>query len=96
MEREGAEADEKKALISTLLTGDIVVMDNLRTHHVQAVGEVPRDAGAEPLYPPVCSPDLNPIKKLWSKVKATLRKLRARSPDALDTAIQFAFRCVSA
>ena len=38
---------------------------------------------------------LNPIEKLWSKVKATWRKLRVRSPDALDTAIQFAFRGVS-
>lgn len=85
----------KEILISTLRPGDIVVMGNLRTHHVQAVGDLLRDAGAEALYLPAYSPDLNPIEKLWPKVKATLRKLRVRSPDALDTAIQFAFRCVS-
>lgn len=85
----------KKTLVPTLRPGDIVVMDNLRTHHIQAVGELLHDAGAEALYLPAYSPDLNPIEKLWSKVKATLRKLRVRSPDALDSAIQFAFRCVS-
>jgi transposase len=45
----------------------------------------------EVLYLPPYSPDLNPIEKLWSKVKAILRKLRVRSPDALDDAIHFAF-----
>jgi len=85
----------KDVLIPTLHPGDIVVMDNLRTHHIQAVGELLHDAGAEALYLPAYSPDLNTIEKLWSKVKATLRKLRVRSPDALDSAIQFAFRCVS-
>lgn len=43
------------------------------------------------LYLPPYSPDLNPIEKLWSKVKAILRKLRVRFPDALDDAIRFAF-----
>ena len=86
----------KEVLIPTLRPGDIVVMDNLRTHHVQAVGELLRNAGAEALYLPAYSPDLNPIEKLWSKVKAILRKFRVRSPDALDAAIRFAFRCVSA
>ena len=45
----------------------------------------------EVLYLPPYSPDLNPIEKLWSKVKAILRKLRVRFPDALDDAIRFAF-----
>ena len=71
-------------------------MDNLRTHHVQAVGELLRNAGAEALYLPAYSPDLNPLEKLWSKVKAILRKLWVRSPDALDAAIRFSFRCVFA
>jgi len=86
----------KDVLIPTLHPGDIVVMDNLRTHHIQAVGELLHGAGAEVLYLPPYSPDLNPIEKLWSKVKAILRKLRVRSPDALDDAIHFALNCVSA
>ena len=86
----------KEALIPTLRPSDIVVMDNLRTYHVQAIGGLLRDAGAEALYLPAYSPDLNPIEKLWSKMKAILRRLRVRSPDALDAAIRSAFRCVSA
>ncbi len=86
----------KETLVPTLRPGDIVVMDNLRTHHIQAVGELLHGAGAEVLYLPPYSPDLNPIEKLWSKVKAILRKLRVRSPDALDDAIHFALDCVSA
>ena len=39
-----------------------VVMDSLRTHHVQAVGELLRDAGVAALYLPAYSPDLNPIE----------------------------------
>ncbi len=54
------------------------------------------NAGAGLLYLPAYSPDLNPIEKLWSKVKAILRKLRIRSLDAPDTAIRYALRCASA
>ena len=86
----------KDVLIPTLRPGDIVVMDNLRTHHIQAVSELLHDAGAEVLYLPPYSPDLNPIEKLWSKVKAVLRKLRVRSLDALDAAVCFALNGVSA
>ena len=86
----------KDILIPALRPGDIVVMDNLRTHHIQAVGELLHGAGAEVLYLPPYSPELNPMEKLWSKVKAILRKLRIRSLDALDDAIRFALNCVSA
>ncbi len=85
----------KDVLIPTLHPGDIVVMDNLRTHHIQAVGELLRGVGAEVLYLPPYSPDLNPIEKLWSKVKAILRKFRVRTLDALESAIQAAVACVS-
>ena len=84
----------KETLIPALRPGDVVVMDNLRTHHMQAVGELLHAAGAEVFYLPPYSPDLNPIEKLWSKVKAILRKLRVRSPDLLPAAIRFAFNCV--
>ncbi|MCI9002538.1 MAG: hypothetical protein HFG03_06885 [Oscillibacter sp.] len=57
----------KEALIPTLRPGDIVGMDHLMTHHVLAVGELLRDAGAASLYLPAYSPDLNPIEKSWSK-----------------------------
>ena len=59
------------------------------------MGELLRKAEVEVLYLPPYSPDLNPIEKMWSKVKAVLKKLRIRTPDALEPAIQKAVACVS-
>ena len=63
----------KNVLIPTLHTGDIVVMDNMRTHHVKEVRTLLQEAGLKLLYLPACSPDLNPIENMWSKIKAILR-----------------------
>jgi transposase len=68
----------KNVLIPTLHRGDIVVMDNMRSHHVKGVKEALRAAGVIPLYLPLHSPDLNPIEMLWSKMKAILRKWGCR------------------
>lgn len=59
------------------------------------MSELLHGARARVLYLPAYSPDIHPIEKLWSKVKAILRKLRVRSPEALDVAIHFAFDQVS-
>lgn len=47
----------KEVLIPTLRPGDIVVLDNLRTHHIQAAGELLHTASAELLYLPAYSPE---------------------------------------
>lgn len=60
----------KENLLPTLKPNDIIVMDNLRSHHVKEVEKTIRAADMLPLYLPPYSPDLNPIEKLWSKVKA--------------------------
>lgn len=65
-------------LIPTLKPGDIVVMDNIRSHHVKAVGEPLHKNGMILLYLPPYSPDLNPIEMMWSKMKAILRKWKVR------------------
>ena len=62
----------KETLLPTLKPGDIVVMDNMRSHHVKAVREVLEEKGMKVLYLPPYSPDLNPIEKMWSKMKALL------------------------
>lgn len=73
-----------------------MVMDNFRMHHIQAVSDLLRDAGAQALYLPAYSPDLNLIEKLWSKVNAILRKLQVCTSDKLEAAIHFALKPVSA
>lgn len=74
-------------LCPKLRPGDVVVMDNLSSHKVQGVRERIAAAGAELLYLPPYSPDLNPIEKAWSKLKQLLRSAKARTKEALDQAI---------
>jgi transposase len=74
-------------LCPLLHTGDVVVMDNLSSHKVAGVEQRIKKSGAEVLYLPPYSPDLNPIEKAWSKLKTLLRSAKARSKEALDQAI---------
>jgi transposase len=82
-------------LCPTLRPGDVVVMDNLSSHKVDGVSEKIADRGAEVLYLPPYSPDLNPIEKAWSKIKQHLRSARARSKEDLDNAITEALSLVT-
>jgi transposase len=61
-----------------------VVMDNLPSHHTNAVAETLDAAGLGLLYLPRYSPDLSPIEPGWSKVKTRLRADAARTKEALD------------
>jgi len=83
-------------LVPALKPGDVVVMDNLAAHKVAAVREKVEAAGATVLYLPPYSPDLNPIEKMWSKVKQFLRSAAARTKDALEAAIADALAAVTA
>ena len=85
----------KETLLPTLRPGDIVVMDNMRSHHVKAVREILEAKGMKVLYLPPYSPDLNPIEKMWSKMKAILRKWKIRCLEQLPDAIERALACVS-
>lgn len=70
-------------LAPALRPGDIVNLDNLGSHKVSGVQEAILEAGAALLYLPPYSPDLNPIEKFFSKLKALLRKAATRTVDAL-------------
>ena len=80
----------KQILAPTLTAGDIVVMDNVATHKVAGIREAIEARGATLLYLPPYSPDLNPIEKAFAKIKATLRKIGARTREALWQAIALA------
>ena len=85
----------KHELIPKLKPDDVVVMDNLRSHHVQGVQEAFEAAGIRFLYLPPYSPDLNPIEKMWSKLKAILRKWKIRLVDLLPDSVAKALMLVS-
>jgi transposase len=74
-------------LAPTLMPGDIVIMDNLGSHKVDGVQRAIEAVGAKLIYLPPYSPDLNPIEQFFSKLKAYLRKVAARTVDALHAAL---------
>ena len=77
----------EQVLAPSLKPGDIVVMDNLSSHKVAGIREAIKAVGAYLLYLPPYSPDLNPIEQAFSKLKAHLRKVSARTVDELWEAI---------
>jgi transposase len=77
------EAYVEQFLAPTLQPGDIVVMDNLSSHKGPKVRALIEAVRAKLLYLPPYSPDFNPIEKLFSKLKALLRKAAERTVDGL-------------
>jgi len=82
-------------LAPSLEPGDVVVMDNLGAHKAAGVEEAIDAVGASVWWLPAYSPDLNPIEKLWSKVKNRLRKAAADTLEGLCRAAGEAFRAVT-
>ena len=80
----------EKILCPMLRPNDIVVMDNLSVHKSPEALRLIQAVGAEVRFLPAYSPDLNPIEKMWSKVKALLRSAEARTQEELDAAISMA------
>ena len=68
-------------------------MDNMKSHHAKDVKSCLNERRVSYLHLPPYSPDLNPI--LWSKIKTTLRKLKARISEQLPLAIKAAFATVT-
>ena len=68
-------------LVPTLMSGDIVVMDNLGSHKSQAVRDAIRATGAKLFFLPPYSPDLNPIEQVFAKLKTLLRKAEPRTVE---------------
>ncbi len=90
------EAYVEQALAPMLKEGQAVVMDNLSAHKGKKVRELVEARGCRVLFLPPYSPDLNPIEEAFSKVKASLRRARARSREALVGAIGRAISAVTA
>jgi len=74
------------ALARELHPGDIVVCDNLSVHKVKGVREAIERCGAQLLYLPAYSPDLNPIEMAFAKLKAHLRQAAQRTSEGLLSA----------
>jgi transposase len=85
----------EQVLCPCLKAGDVVIMDNLSPHKLKRVGQLIAAAGAELLYLPPYSPDLNPIEKAWAKLKQLLRAAKARASDLLEQAVAQALAAIT-
>jgi transposase len=90
------EAFVEQVLAPTLGAGDVVVMDNLSSHKRARTRQLIRTRGAEVLYLPPYSPDLNPIENVFAKIKQRLRTLSCRSREALWASMQSVLNTVTA
>src|SRR5215218_2331133 len=89
------EAYVQWGLSPTLCPGQVVVMYNLSAHKGERVRELIEQRGCELLYLPSYSPDFNPIEEAFGKMKGFLRRVEARSREALLEAIGAAISAVS-
>ena len=70
-------------------------LDNLGSHKTERVRELVEERGCEVWFLPPYSPDMNPIEEAFSKVKALLKKVSARTKEALLSAIARALAAVA-
>ncbi len=82
-------------LVTELRAGDVVIMDNLSAHKGPTIRERIEAVGARLFFLPPYSPDFSPIELAWSKMKATLRRLAARSREQLLLAVEHALRTIT-
>jgi transposase len=77
----------EQILAPTLRKGDIVFMDNLRSHKIDGVRQALEAVGAKVSYLRAYSPDLNPIEMAFSKQSYFLGGPRAQTmlPRAVST-----------
>lgn len=79
----------------TLKSGDVIVLDNLGAHRASRIEEITASCGARVIWLPPYSPDFSPIELMWSKVKAYLKKVKARTQEELEAAIKAALETVT-
>jgi transposase len=92
---EAFEAYVKHVLAPSLREGQVVVLDGLGAHRTDKVRELVEGRGADVVFLPSYSPDLNPIEEAFSKIKQLVRKVGARGREALVEAIARALATVT-
>ena len=87
--------DVEEFLAPTLEAGQVVVLDGLGAHRTRRVRELIERRGADLVFLPSYSPDLNPIEEAFSKIKQLVRKAGSRTREALVASIAAALSTVT-
>jgi len=82
-------------LAPRLRPGQVVILDNLSVHKAASIREALAERQCEVLFLPPYSPDFTPIEQAFSKLKAILRGLGARTQDALQEAVRLAVEAIT-
>jgi transposase len=82
-------------LAPTLRPGQVVVVDNLSAHKADRIRQAIEARGCQLLFLPPYSPDFTPIEQAFSKIKAILRGLGARTKEALQEAVRLAIEAIT-
>ena len=82
-------------LAPTLRVGQVVVVDNLSAHKADSIRLTIAARGCQLLFLPPYSPDFTPIEQAFSKIKAILRGLGARTKEALQEAVRLAIEAIT-
>ena len=85
----------KDCLAPVMKKGDTLILDNLSAHKVKDALKPLYEKAINVIFLPPYSHDFNPIEHAWSKIKAYLRKIKARTYDALFQAVGEALDTVS-
>ena len=85
----------EQVLRPTLKIGEVIVLDNLGVHRASRIEEIADSCGARVIWLPPYSPDFSPIELMWAKVKAYLKKVKARTQTELEKAIAAALETIT-
>lgn len=85
----------EQILAPSLRPGQIVILDNLSIHLGPRVKQAIEARGCQLLFLPAYSPDFSPIEGAFSKLKTALRRVGARTREALQNAIIQALPCIT-
>jgi len=77
----------EQILAPSLRPGHIVILDNLSIHLGPRVKQAIKARNCQLLFLPAYSPDFSPIEGAFSKLKTILRRVSARTREALQEAI---------
>ena len=89
------EAYVRHFLAPQLRPGQIVIMDNLSAHKGPEVRRLIEARACTLVFLPAYSPDLSPIEKAFSKLKAFLRRVGAQTMEILQEAIALGLTRIS-
>jgi hypothetical protein len=86
LDRDAFDTFVTEALVPTLRSGDVVVLDNLSVHKSARAREAIEAVGARLVFLPAYSPDFNPIEQAFAKLKQGLRAVGARTTETVMAA----------